>query len=70
MNRNLDNVCFRVKRGEKYEVICFSDLTEEEQEYVLEKQDKRFLKVMCKVLARKLKKIGDTFDIVGGGIDE
>lgn len=35
MNRNLDGVYFRVKRDDKYQNICFTDLTEEETEEVL-----------------------------------
>lgn len=30
LNRNLDGVYFRVKRNNKFENICFSDMTEDE----------------------------------------
>lgn len=70
MNRNLDGIYFRVKRGEKYESICFSDMTEEEQDYVLDNQSVFYLKNMCKMLAQTLKEIGNEFDLVGGGMDE
>ena len=33
MNRNLDGCYFRIERNGKYENVCFSDLTEEEQEH-------------------------------------
>lgn len=70
MNRNLDGVYFRIKRDEIYESICFSDLTEEEQNEVLKGKTKGWLKSLCKELARTIKDIGDCIDIVGGGIDD
>jgi hypothetical protein len=66
MNRNLDGICFRIKRNGKYESICFSDMTVEEQNSVLEHKDKQWLKRMCKILAQTIKDIGDEFDIIGG----
>lgn len=39
MNRDLDGIYFRVKRGEKWQNICFSDLTDEEMDTVLEGRD-------------------------------
>jgi hypothetical protein len=63
MNRNLDGIYFRVKRNGRYTSVCFSDLTEEEQNHVLDEQPEKFLKKMCKILAFKLKEIGDMFDI-------
>ena len=70
MNRELDGVYFRIKRGEKYESVCFSDMTEEEQNEVMNGRSAVWLREMCKVLARALKEIGDTIDIVGGAADE
>lgn len=35
MKRNLDGVYFRVKRGERYENVCFSDMTTEERDALL-----------------------------------
>ena len=46
MNRNLDGVYFRVKRGNKYESICFSDLTEVEQDEVMTGRSEEWLKSM------------------------
>ena len=63
MNRNLDGIYFRIKRNGRYKSICFSDLTEEEQDYVLDSQPEKYLKNMCKILARTIKEIGDIFDI-------
>ena len=35
MNRNLDGVYFRVKRDDKWQNICFTDLTNEETDTIL-----------------------------------
>lgn len=44
MNRELDGCYFRVKRDGKYEPICFSDLTKEERDTILEGRDAQWLK--------------------------
>lgn len=36
MNRRLDGVYFRVKRDGKWQNICFSDLTDEEMDSVMD----------------------------------
>lgn len=64
MNRNLDGIYFRVERDGKFENICFSDMTEEEAENVLKNADLLFLKNMCKLLGKTIKRIGDELDIV------
>ena len=65
MNRNLDDVYFRVKRGEKYENICFSDMTEDERDKIMEDKPVEWLKAMCEILASTLRGIGDQFNIEG-----
>ena len=62
MRRNLDGVYFRIGT----ENICFSDLTEEQQDEVMKNRDKEWLKSMCKILAKTLKDIGDELDMVCG----
>ena len=62
MRRNLDGVYFRIGT----ENICFSDLTEEQQDEVMKDRDKEWLKSMCKILAKTLKDIGDELDMVCG----
>ena len=66
MNRDLDGIYFRIKRGEKWDNICFSDLTDEEMDAVLEGRDAEWLKSVCKILGRTIKFLGDTFDICCG----
>lgn len=63
-NRNLDGVFFRVKREGEYKNICFSDLTEEEMIKVLKDKDTNWLKSMCLILGKRLKEIGNEFDLV------
>lgn len=99
MDRNLDGIYFRIKRGEKFENICFSDLTEEEKDEIMEnkpkvwvdsvayrlmdvyqectgvdfsffykhlqsQEDFMLLKDFTKMMARILKDLGETLDIV------
>lgn len=65
MDRNLDGAYFRVKRGEKWKSICFSDLTDEEREKVCEGRSAEWIKSLAYHLADSLKQIGDRFDIIG-----
>ena len=70
MNRKLDGCYFRVKRGDKYESICFSDLTTEERERMCERREAEWFKSLCFHLADCLKQIGDQFNIVYGESDD
>lgn len=63
-NRNLDGVAFRVNRNNVWENICFSDLSEEEMVKVMKGKDVNWLKSLCIILGKRIKEIGDTFDIV------
>ena len=64
MNRNLDGIYFRIKRNNKYESICFSDLTEDEMNEVLKDRDVKWLKSLAKMLGRTIWEIGNQFDII------
>ena len=66
INRKLDGIFFRVKRGGKMENVCFSDLTDEEMEEVLKTFDEPALRRMCKVLGKVIRDIGDELDLFGG----
>lgn len=70
MNRKLDGVYFRVKRNDKYDNICFSDMTEEEMKDALQGRDVEWLKSLCIILGKKIKEIGDYFDIYSVEADE
>lgn len=68
--RDLDGIYFRVKRGKHWESICFSDLSDEEMDKVLEGHSVEWLKKTCKILGRTIRDIGDTMDLVGLKKDE
>lgn len=59
--RNLDGAYFRVERDGKWQSICFSDLTDEEMDEVLETE--KLLKSLCKHLGKVVRRLGDKFDI-------
>lgn len=64
MNRNLDGIYFRVKRDEKWDNVCFSDMTQEEMKQVMENRDIEWLKSMCIQLGKTIRRIGDELNIV------
>lgn len=70
IKRELDGIYFRVKRGKYWESICFSDLSDEEMDKVLEGHSVEWLKKMCKILGRTIRDIGDSLDIAGWQKDE
>lgn len=65
-NRNLDGCYFRIRRGEKYENLCFSDLTRDEQESILKDKSSEYISALAIHLAETLRQIGDQFDLIGG----
>lgn len=66
MNRNLDWVYFRVEREGRWQNICFSDLTEEEQDAVTKDWNTDNLRELAKLMARTVKAMGDDLDLYGG----
>ena len=50
MNRNLDGIYFIVKRDDKWQNICFTDLTNEETNTILKDRDDSWLSSMLEVL--------------------
>lgn len=63
IRRELDGIYFRVERDGKWENICFSDLTDNEQLNVLYKKDNDWLKTMCLRLSDVIRQIGDQYDL-------
>lgn len=63
MNRNLDGIYLRVKRNDKYEAVCLSDMTKEELEENLNPEKGEWLKGAVIHLALTLRAIGDKFGI-------
>ena len=63
INRNLDGIYFRVERDGKWQNLCFSDLTEDEQRKVLKDKSPDFVLQMALNMAARLREIGDQFDL-------
>jgi len=64
--RELCGIYFRVKRDGKYENICFTDMTEEEQRKILDDDlllSEEDLCNLCLRLAQVVRNLGDMFDI-------
>ena len=66
MNRDLDGCYFRVKRDDKWQNVCFSDLTQDEREAVCKNRSAEWLESLAFHLADQLKLIGDQFNIICG----
>ena len=63
MDRKLDGVYFRIKRNDKWENVCFSDLTEEDMLDVMSGKDETWLKSLFVILGKRIKTIGDELDL-------
>jgi len=66
LERNLDGIYYRLDREGKAHNKCFTDLTMEEQNNILEGYEKDQLIRMCQLLAGTIRQIGDQLDITGG----
>ena len=66
MNRELTGIYYRVKRGDKYENIDFTDLTFEEQQEILndKNHDMKFYERMFNLLQEELGNLIDTLDLL------
>ena len=68
--RELDGIYYRVERDGKWCNRCFTDLTTDEQEEMIKKYVAEGLKRMVMLLAKILRDIGDTFNIVAKDEDD
>ena len=65
MKRDLDGIYFRVQDEDgKWDDVCFSDLTEEQMDEMMEGRSEKWLKTLCRHLANVIKALGDDFNIV------
>lgn len=64
--RNLSGVYFRSlnEQTKKYDNVVFEDLSEEEQDIVMNGRSEEWLKILAKQLSKTLNKIGNQFDII------
>ena len=68
--RELCGIYFRVKRDGKWENICFTDMTEEEQKEILDILSFEATQKLCLWLAQVVRNLGDRFDISAAEGDE
>ena len=61
--RNLSGIFFREKIGEKWENVCFEELSEESQNRILSEKNPEFIKNLAKILGKTLVEIGDQFNL-------
>lgn len=62
--RELDGVYTRIILDGKPVNRCFSDLTSEEQERIMQNLDKNGLITLCKHITEVMRSIADEFDII------
>lgn len=62
--RDLDGLYFRIKRGDKWVEICFTDMTDAERKGVMEGRSAEWLGSLALCLADRLREIADELDIV------
>ena len=65
VKRDLDGVYFRVCRNDKWESVCFSDLTVPEREKVLLGRSEEWLRNMCNILGDTIHDIGEQLNVMG-----
>ncbi len=63
IERGLDGMYFRVERNGEHKDICFTDLTNEEREIILNSFDKEALIRTCLLLADTVRAVGDLYNI-------
>lgn len=62
MNRELDGYYFRIVRDGMGQSVCFTDLTKEERDTLLEDKDEQFLRNLCCYLADRIQELGDILE--------
>lgn len=62
--RNMDGVYFRVNRGDGYEPVCWSDLTDGERERFGEGRPLEWWREMALIMTRQLRLVSDELDLV------
>ena len=70
VRRDLDGCFFRVNRDSKWLSLCWTDLTTEERENIMEEKDVYWHRRMLEYITNQFRIIGDHFDIVNADDDE
>ena len=61
--RDLSGIFFREKVGDKWENVCFEELSEESQNRILGDRNPEFVKNLAKLLAKTIIEIGNQFNL-------
>lgn len=61
--RGISGIFFRYKEGDRYVNRAFEDIPESEQDRILSDKEPEFVRNLAKMLADKLRSIGDQFGI-------
>lgn len=70
VKRGLDDIFFRVERDGKWQNVCFTDMTVDEQKEVMKGRNEVWLSSLALRLAEVVRDIGDSFDIATHLADE
>lgn len=62
MDRNLDGIYAKIRRGNMVQAVCLSDMTDKELDEVLKDKCESYLRGAVKHLAKMLKEVGDITD--------
>ena len=65
MKRNLDGYYFRVQRNDRWQNVCFTDLTLDEKKQIMKDKDDVWLQSLALGLANVIRDIGEIYDISG-----
>lgn len=63
IKRNLDSIYFRVERNNKWESVCFTDLTDKEKDEIIKDKSEAWLRSMIKEIASSLRNIGNQLNL-------
>lgn len=66
MNRNMDGIYFRVKRDDKWQNICFTDLTLDEIDEIIGERSAEWWKAVAVHLKDRINSIADELDLICG----
>lgn len=66
MNRNMDGIYFRVKRDDKWQNICFTDLTLDEIDEIIGERSAEWWKAVAVHLKDRINSIADELDLIYG----
>ena len=65
MKRNLDGYYFRVQRNDRWQNVCFTDLTLDEKKQIMKDKGDVWLQSLALGLANVIRDIGEIYDISG-----